>query len=98
MIVVYSIDNKAYGYMCFKDGYSIKVLYDYICDCLRNQKIKIIYARKFSDIPITKVLFYNDSKYKIEYIDTILRGVEDVGKIYTHLYNKYGNSNILGFL
>jgi len=98
MVVVYSIDNNKYGFMCFTDGASIAKIYEYINECLWTSSIKIIFAGGIKDA--TKVMFYHDGKYYIEdYLFNLdIEEVEEVNNVYTHLYNKYGNNNILGFL
>lgn len=98
MFVSYSIDDKEFGFMCFKENISIKVIYDYICDRLWRRKIKIIYASKFSSDIKNKVIFHTSGKYSSEVINKPIRDVEDVDKIYIYLHDKYGYSNILGFV
>lgn len=98
MFVSYSIDNKEYGYMCFKENISIKTIYAYICDLLWNRDIRILYASYFSSNIKNKVIFHTSGKYSSEVINKPIRDVEDVGKVYIYLHDKYGFSNILGFV
>lgn len=96
MFVSYHVANEGYGYMCFGCNDSIfnihEFLEDHIC-----AKVYINFASQYSHKSSHMINTHRDGKYYMELFDGSLGDVEEVGRLYTYLYDKYGFTNILGF-
>ena len=90
-----TIDGEIYfGYMVFKHNFP--ELEEYIKERLFVKNLIIIQQVDLDSEEEHNVLFYNKKIgfKEIEYNHRLL-DVEDIGELYTFLYNKYGFSNIL---
>lgn len=112
MFISYKLDNSfgnKYGYMCFKKDVLDKIdlinVQKYLEDCLWKQNSEILYIIRLFNEDIKKyhVYIYTDSTdedgvYRTIEYDGELKDVEDIGKLYIYLHDKYGFTNILGFV
>jgi len=97
MFVSYYIQHSGYGFMCIKDGVGLSVINAYI-KRLFYHPVHIVFMRAFTDKKGFNIIMYTDGKYRYEYVDCHMRDVEDANYLFIHLQDKYGYTNIIGFI
>ena len=98
MFVSYKL-KEGFGYMCI--GQEVNVwdnLLEFIRHKTHDQEAKLIYAHSYSNHPRHYVWIYTDGVYRTEDYFGPLKDVGDVDKLYKVLHEKYGFTNILGFI
>lgn len=96
MFVSYNVADSGYGYMCFSGFVTISWLIKFIEDRVFS-KVSIIFMSAYSTKKTHNVYMHTNGVYRFEKWDKPLANVNDIGDLYTHLYNKYGFTNILGY-
>ena len=97
MFVSYYIKYSGYGFMCMKPAYSISVIIAYI-KRLFFHPVHIVFMRAFTHKKGFNIIMYTDGKYRYEYVDCHMRNVEDANDLFIRLQDKYGFTNIIGFI
>jgi len=83
--------------MCIKDGVSVSDIVAYIKRLFLHD-VHMVFMREFPKTKGFNVIMYTDGKYRYEYVDCYMRGVEDANDLFINMQDKYGYTNIIGFI
>lgn len=96
-------NNSDYGYMVFRkdalEKLKLPEVQAYLDERLWRQNPEILHIIRFNqDAKKYYVWMSTDGVHRTIEYDGELKDVEDVGTLYSFLHNKYGFTNILGFI